>query len=312
MSEPSAQAAPPHNPSMHPQQRAPQQHEMPLAMVLGQPVLQIPQDLYIPPDALEVILEAFEGPLDLLLYLIRRQNLDILDIPVAEITRQYVDYIQAMHEMRFELAAEYLVMAAILAEIKSRMLLPRSVVDEDEEGDPRAELVRRLQEYERFKQAAEDIDALPRMERDTAPVSAFVPDRAAVRLPPPVDLREMLLALHDVLKRAELYTQVAIRRDALSVRQRMGELLARLADGRFHRFESLFEPREGRLGVVVTFLGLLELAKEHLLDIVQEDPVAPAKVGLIYVKSLASRDTDVAALDLASEFDDAAANDDAS
>ena len=177
----------------------PQQAEMPLAMVLGQPVLQIPQDLYIPPDALEVILDAFEGPLDLLLYLIRRQNLDILDIPVAEITRQYVDYIQAMHEMRFELAAEYLVMAAILAEIKSRMLLPRSVMDEDAEGDPRADLVRRLQEYERFKQAAEDIDALPRLERDTAPVAAFVPDRAAVRLPPPVDLREMLLALHDVL-----------------------------------------------------------------------------------------------------------------
>lgn len=297
---------------MHLQPRAPQQHEMPLAMVLGQPVLQIPQDLYIPPDALEIILDAFEGPLDLLLYLIRRQNLDILDIPVAEITRQYVDYIRAMHEMRFELAAEYLVMAAILAEIKSRMLLPRSVMDDDEEGDPRAELVRRLQEYERFKQAAEDIDALPRMERDTAPAAAFVPDRAAVRLPPPVDLREMLLALHDVLKRAELYTQVAIKRDALSVRQRMGELLARLSDGQFHRFESLFEPREGRLGVVVTFLGLLELAKEQLLDIVQEAAMAPATVGLIYVKSLAGNDAEVASLDLASEFDDDdAANDDA-
>src|SRR5678815_2640628 len=145
----------------------PQQQEMPLAMVLGQPVLQIPQDLYIPPDALEIILDAFEGPLDLLLYLIRRQNLDILDIPVAEITRQYVDYIQAMHEMRFELAAEYLVMAAILAEIKSRMLLPRPPSEEGLEDDPRADLVRRLQEYERFKQAAEDIDALPRQDRDT-------------------------------------------------------------------------------------------------------------------------------------------------
>ncbi len=282
----------------------PQQQEMPLAMVLGQPVLQIPQDLYIPPDALEVILDAFEGPLDLLLYLIRRQNLDILDIPVAEITRQYVDYIQAMHEMRFELAAEYLVMAAILAEIKSRMLLPRSELAMDEEGDPRAELVRRLQEYERFKQAAEDLDALPRQDRDTTPASAFVPDRAAVRLPPPVDLREMLLALHDVLRRAELYTQHAIKRDALSVRQRMGELLARLSDGAFHRFESLFEVAEGRLGVVVTFLSILELAKEHLLDVVQEAPLAP-----IYVKSLASGDGD-ATLDLSSEFDDAdAAND---
>jgi segregation and condensation protein A len=279
---------------------------MPLAMVLGQPMLQIPQDLYIPPDALEVILDAFEGPLDLLLYLIRRQNLDILDIPVAEITRQYVSYIQAMHEMRFELAADYLVMAAILAEIKSRMLLPRSAMAVDEEGDPRAELVRRLQEYERFKQAAEDIDALPRQDRDTTPVSAFVPDRASVKLPPPVDLREMLMALHDVLKRAELYTQHAIKRDALSVRQRMGELLTRLEDGKFHRFESLFEPREGKLGVVVTFLALLELAKEHLLDLVQEAPLAP-----IYVKSLAIGEGDPTALELSSEFDDepAAAND---
>jgi segregation and condensation protein A len=205
-----------------------------------------------------------------------------------------------MHEMRFELAAEYLVMAAILAEIKSRMLLPRSVMDEDAEGDPRAELVRRLQEYERFKQAAEDIDALPRQDRDTSAASAFVPDRATVRPPPPVDLREMLLALHDVFKRAELYTQHAIKRDALSVRQRMGELLARLQDGAFHRFESLFDPREGRLGVIVTFLGILELAKEHLLDIVQEAPLAP-----IYLKSLAAgAGDDGNPLNLSSEFDD--------
>jgi segregation and condensation protein A len=287
----------------------PQQQEMPLAVVLGQPVLQIPQDLYIPPDALEVILDAFEGPLDLLLYLIRRQNLDILDIPVAEITRQYVDYIQAMHEMRFELAAEYLVMAAILAEIKSRMLLPRPASEEGIEDDPRADLVRRLQEYERFKQAAEDIDALPRQDRDTTPVSAFVPDRAVVKLPPPVDLREMLLALHDVLKRAELFTQHAIKRDALSVRQRMGELLERMADGAFHRFESLFEAREGRLGVVVTFLGLLTLAKEQLVEIIQEAPLAP-----IYVKSLAVGEGAPESLELSSEFDEdqAAANDDTS
>ncbi|MDB6162982.1 MAG: segregation/condensation protein, partial [Xanthomonadaceae bacterium] len=236
-----------------------------------------------------------------------RQNLDILDIPVAEITRQYVTYIQAMHEMRFELAAEYLVMAAILAEIKSRMLLPRSTMDESEDGDPRAELVRRLQEYERFKQAAEDIDGLPRQDRDTTPATAFLPDRASVKLPPPVDLREMLLALHDVFKRAELFTQHAIKRDALSVRQRMGELLARLADGAFHRFESLFEPREGKLGVVVTFLALLELAKEHLLDLVQDGPMAT-----IYVKSLASGQGEPLAL--SSEFDDDgdAANDDLS
>ena len=302
-SEPAPGATPPNHAQPHPQQA-----EMPLAVVLGQPVLQIPQDLYIPPDALEVILDAFEGPLDLLLYLIRRQNLDILDIPVAEITRQYVDYIQAMHEMRFELAAEYLVMAAILAEIKSRMLLPRPASEDGLEEDPRADLVRRLQEYERFKQAAEDIDALPRLERDTAPVAAFVPDRAAVRLPPPVDLREMLLALHDVLKRAELFTQHAIKRDALSVRQRMGELLERMADGAFHRFESLFEAREGKLGVVVTFLGLLTLAKEQLVEIVQEAPLAP-----IYVKSLAVGEGAPESLELSSEFDeeDPAANDEA-
>jgi segregation and condensation protein A len=276
----------------------PQQQEMPLAVVHGQPVLQIPQDLYIPPDALEIILEAFEGPLDLLLYLIRRQNLDILDIPVAEITRQYIEYIEVMQELRFELAAEYLVMAAILAEIKSRMLLPRPATEEGEEDDPRADLVRRLQEYERFKQAAEDLDTLPRMERDTSPASAFVPDRAAVKLPPPVDLREMLLALHDVLKRAELLTSHAIRRDALSVRQRMGELLTRLQDGAFHRFESLFDASEGRLGVVVTFLSILELAKEHLIDVVQEAPLAP-----IYLKSLATGHGEGDALELASEFD---------
>jgi len=276
----------------------PQQQEMPLAMVHGQPLLQIPQDLYIPPDALEVILDAFEGPLDLLLYLIRRQNLDILDIPVAEITRQYVDYINVMQELRFELAAEYLLMAAILAEIKSRMLLPRPISEDGDEADPRAELVRRLQEYERFKQAAEDIDTLPRQDRDTTPVQAFVPDRAVVRLPPPVDLREMLLALHDVLKRAELFTGHHIKREALSVRQRMGDVLQRLDDGRFHRFEALFTAEEGKLGVLVTFLALLELAKEQLLDIVQDAPLAP-----IYVKSLAIGNTNEP-LQFHSEFDD--------
>lgn len=291
--------APPADAATHNPNPRPQQQEMPLAMVLGQPVVEVPKDLYIPPDALEVILDAFEGPLDLLLYLIRRQNLDILDIPVAEITRQYVDYIQSMQEMRFELAAEYLVMAAILAEIKSRMLLPRPPSDEGQEDDPRADLVRRLQEYERYKQAAEDIDSLPRLDRDTSVASAFVPEHASVRLPPPVELREMLLALHDVLKRAELFTQHAIKRDALSVRQRMGELLERLNDGVFHRFESLFNAEEGKLGVVVTFLGLLTLAKEQLVDIVQESPMAP-----IYVKSLAGDANTPALSEMSSEFDD--------
>jgi segregation and condensation protein A len=261
----------------------PQQQEMPLAIVRGEPVLQMPQDLYIPPDALEVILDAFEGPLDLLLYLIRRQNLDILDIPVAEITRQYVDYIDLMQEMRLELAAEYLVMAAILAEIKSRLLLPRPPEAEGIEDDPRAELVRRLQEYERFKKVAADIDALPRMERDTAIASAFVPERNVIRLPPPVDLRELLLALKDVINRAELFGHHAIQREALSVRNRMSDVLRALDNGEFHRFENLFELAEGRRGVIVTFLAILELAKEQLIEISQGESLAP-----IYVKSLAT------------------------
>jgi segregation and condensation protein A len=262
----------------------PQQQEMPLAIVRGEPMLQMPQDLYIPPDALEVILEAFEGPLDLLLYLIRRQNLDILDIPIAEITRQYMEYIDMMRDvMRLELAAEYLLMAAILGEIKSRLLLPRPPSEEGLEEDPRAELVRRLQEYERFKKAAEDIEALPRMERDTVAVQADTGERNVIKLPPPLDLKEMLLALKDVMHRAELFGHHAIKREALSVRQRMGELLSRLDDDQFHRFESLFDVTEGRLGVVVTFLAMLELAKEFLINIVQEEPLAP-----IYIKANAN------------------------
>src|SRR5215475_2222547 len=260
----------------------PQQQEMPLAIVRGQPVLEMPQDLYIPPDALEVILEAFEGPLDLLLYLIRRQNLDILDIPIAEITRQYVDYIDLMRDLRLELAADYLVMAAMLAEIKSRLLLPRPPAEEGVEEDPRAELVRRLQEYERFKKAAEDIESLPRQDRNFVVASAFVVDRNVIRLPPPVELRELLLALKDVLKRAELTGRHAIQREALSVRNRMSDVLKALEDGEFHRFEQLFNTDEGRLGVVVTFLALLELAKEHLIEIMQSEPLAQ-----IYLKSLA-------------------------
>ena len=301
MNEPLAHDAP--NQVFH---TPPQQQEMPLAVFKGQPVLQMPQDLYIPPDALEVILEAFEGPLDLLLYLIRRQNLDILDIPVAEITRQYVDYIDVLEDLRFELAAEYLVMAAILAEIKSRMLLPRAEMEEGLEGDPRAELVRRLQEYERFKKAAEDIDGLNRLERNTSLASAFVPERATVRVQPPVDLREMLLALRDVLKRADMFTRHAITREALSVRQRMGEVLGKLANGSFHVFDSLFNVEEGRIGVVVTFLSVLELAKEQLLEIVQESASSPGDARLplppdgpcwpapIYVKSLAASDAGAA------------------
>jgi segregation and condensation protein A len=279
----------------------PQQQEMPLALVRGQPVLQMPQDLYIPPDALEVILESFEGPLDLLLYLIRRQNLDILDIPVAEITKQYVSYIGAIEDLRFELAAEYLVMAAILAEIKSRMLLPRPPSEAGLEADPRAELVRRLQEYERFKKAAEDIDTIPRLERDTSVAHAFMPDRIISRTPPEVDLKEMLLALRDVFKRADLFSRHAIRREALSVRERMSMVLDRLNDGQFHRFESFFNAEEGRMGAVVSFLSILELAKERLLEIVQEAPLAT-----IFIRSKQTTDEEAEGVDfdaISSEFD---------
>ncbi|MEO8779787.1 MAG: ScpA family protein, partial [Rhodanobacter sp.] len=214
----------------------------------------------------------------------RRQNLDILDIPVAEITRQYMAYIELMQDvMRLELAAEYLLMAAILAEIKSRLLLPRPPAEEGLEADPRAELVRRLQEYERFKRAAEDIEALPRMERDSVVVHAEVGTHHVIRLPPPLELTELLLALKEVMHRAELFGRHAIKREALSVRQRMGELLNRLGDDTFHRFEDLFDLAEGRPGIVVTFLAMLELAKEMLIEIVQEVPLAS-----IYVKAKAS------------------------
>jgi len=248
------------------------QSEMALATVRGEPLLKLPDDLYIPPDALEVFLDAFEGPLDLLLYLIRRQNLDILDIPIAEITRQYTGYIEIMQGLRLELAAEYLVMAAILAEIKSRMLLPRPEPEADEEeGDPRAELIRRLQEYERYKQAAEDIDALPRLERDIVIANAGVAEHRRVQVPPEVDLREVLLALRDVMTRAELFAQHHIQSEPLSVRERMSRIVQRIKQHEFIEFEQLFDLSEGRTGVVVTFLALLELLREHLVDLVQQE-----------------------------------------
>jgi len=256
------------------------QSEMPFAMVRGQPVLKLPDDLYIPPDALEVFLEAFEGPLDLLLYLIRRQNLDILDIPIAEITRQYTGYIDMMSGLKLELAAEYLVMAAILAEIKSRMLLPRPVPDEEDEGDPRAELIRRLQEYERFKQAAEDLDELPRLERDLAVASAGIEHVEQVKLPPDVDLKELLLALKDVMNRAEMLASHQIQSEPLSVRERMSRITHLISSKSFVEFEDCFDFEEGRLGAVVTFLALLELLREHLVDLVQQE-----LFGRIYVRS---------------------------
>jgi len=254
----------------------PQQGELGFARVQGEPWFDVPKDLYIPPDALRVILDAFEGPLDLLLYLIRRQNLDILDIPIADITRQYVGYIELMEELRYDLAAEYLLMAAILAEIKSRMLLPRPAETEAEEDDPRAELVRRLAEYERFKKAAEDLDALPRLERDTMPVQLTIEDRRVPSVPPPVELKEILFALAEVLKRADLYTRHEISREPLSVRQRMSELLVTLEAG-WCEFTGLFVVAEGKRGVIVTFLALLELAKEGLVELFQEAPLWPIR-----------------------------------
>jgi len=247
------------------------QEEMPFAVVQGEPMTVLPNDLYIPPDALEVILEAFAGPLDLLLYLIRRQNLNILDIPIAQITHQYMEYIALMEELRLEIAAEYLVMAAVLAEIKSRMLLPR-VVEADDEEDPRAELVRRLQEYERFKHAAEDLDALPRMERDLFPVAPAPPEiQRRLRLPD-VALEDLLRSFRDVLTRADMFSHHNIEREALSVRERMSSVLSALQEREFVEFTSLFAAHEGRLGVVVTFIALLELLKS--------EPFAP-----IYIKS---------------------------
>jgi len=266
-------------PPLHDPAMAPLQGEMPFAIVEGEPVTQLPRDLYIPPHALKVFLEAFEGPLDLLLYLIRRQNLDILDIPIAEISRQYVQYIELMKEMQFELVGEYLVMAATLAEIKSRMLLPRpESAEEQEEEDPRAELVRRLQEYERFKKAAEDLDALERLERDVVHCSAEVVERKVVTKLPDVTLKELLLAFKDVLDRSNLFAHHHVQREPLSVRERMSEVLMAVKGDQPVEFVKLFDPTEGRMGVTVTFLAVLELVKESLLDVFQAEPFGPISV----------------------------------
>jgi segregation and condensation protein A len=257
------------------------QDEMPFAVVEGQPVTELPRDLYIPPQALEVFLEAFEGPLDLLLYLIRRQNLDILDIPIAEITRQYTRYIELMQVLQLELAGEYLLMAATLAEVKSRMLLPKVHAGEDgDETDPRAELVRRLQEYERFKRAAEGIDRMARIERDTWIASAELIDRKVVRIAPQVTLQEMLLAFQDVLSRSDMFAHHHVQREPLSVRQRMTDVLAALNGNAFVDFVRLFSSAEGRRGVTVTFVAILELLREGLIEIVQSEAYGPLHVRL--------------------------------
>jgi len=260
---------------------AARQHEMPFALIQGQPMTQLPMDLYIPPDALEIILEQFEGPLDLLLYLIRKQNLDILEVNVAEITTQYMGYIDIMQTMQLEMVGEYLVMAAMLAEIKSRMLLPRSKEgEEEEEGDPRAELIRRLQEYERFKKAAEDMEELPRMGRDNFIAQVDAPEKIQQRAHPDVDMKELMLAMGAIMRRAQMFEKHEVAKEVLSTRERMSNILATLKGGHFVNFSDLFTPEEGRLGVVVTFLAMLELIKESLLDIVQHDVLGP-----IHVKS---------------------------
>lgn len=245
-----------------------------LAIVQGTPFKEFPEDLYIPPDALRVFLDTFEGPLDLLLYLIRRQNLDILNIPIAQITRQYIGYIDMMAELRLELAAEYLVMAALLAEIKSRMLLPRQSGEEEDEEDPRALLIRRLQEYEAIKKAAEDIDGIPRLDRDIFTAKADVSLIEVERSLPDVQLREMLRVLQDVLKRAEQLSHHQIVKEPLSVRERMSSVLESLNGVEGVIFSRLFRMQEGRHGVVVTFLAILELSKEGLIEIIQHEPLA--------------------------------------
>ena len=261
-----------------PETLLPSQGEMPFAVVMGKAVTELPKDLYIPPQALEVFLEAFEGPLDLLLYLIKRQNLDILEIDVSKITEQYMHYVELMDAMQFELAAEYLLMAAMLAEIKSRMLLPRSSEVEDDEEDPRAQLIRRLQEYERFKKVAEDIEEMPRLERDTWVGSAAPPDINRSRPDPDVDMRELLVALGEVLRRADMFESHHIQREALSTRERMSDVLEQLSGQQFVPFVSLFSANEGRLGVVVTFLAVMELIKESLVEIVQTESFGPIHV----------------------------------
>ncbi|TDU30774.1 condensin subunit ScpA [Panacagrimonas perspica] len=246
--------------------------------VNGQPLEKMPEDLYIPPDALEVFLEAFEGPLDLLLYLIRRQNLNILDIPVLKITQQYMQYIGLMQDMRLELAAEYLLMAALLAEIKSRILLPRQMTEEEDVSDPRMELVRRLQEYERFKTAAETLDGLPRMGRELHRASArpeVIPSDAPLPRP---GLRELMLAFREVMLRAELFTRHQVTREPLTVRERMTHILERVSAGTA-RFADLCDPEEGRMGVVVCLLALLEMVKLSMIDLVQDGPFAELMIG---------------------------------
>jgi segregation and condensation protein A len=257
--------------------------QQPVARIYGEPMIELPVDLYIPPDALEVMLEAFQGPLDLLLYLIRKQNLDILDIAMAPLTRQYLDYVELMRAKNLELAADYLVMAAMLMAIKSRMLLPRLPAAGEEEVDPRAELVRRLREYERMKQAAQKLDALPQAGRDVVAISVWIERTLSEQLPEvhPPDLAE---AWRTLLYRARLSAHHRVLREELSVREHMSQILRRLREHRVLEFLELFEPALGVAVLVVTFLALLELARESLLDITQAEPFAPIYVRIAHAQ----------------------------
>ena len=271
----------PTDPPVNERAGIPAQTEMPFAVVEGEPVTELPRDLYIPPHALKVFLEAFEGPLDLLLYLIRRQNIDILDIPIAEVTKQYINYIELMEDMQFELAGEYLVMAATLAEIKSRLLLPSPPTEDEEEEDPRSDLVRRLQEYERFKEAAQDISELERLERDVSQASAEVIEKHVVTKLPDVDLKELLLAFKEAVGRSDMFAKHHVQREPLSVRERMSQVLVGLEGSGFKDFSLLFDPTEGRTGVTVTFLAILELLKETLIDVIQNEPYGRIHVRIV-------------------------------
>ena len=250
----------------------------PIAKVYGQPFLDLPHDLYIPPDALEVFLEQFEGPLDLLLYLIRKENISVLDVPMAQLTQQYLVYVEMMRSHQLELAAEYLLMAAMLIEIKSRMLLPRPTGADDGEEDPRAELVRRLLEYEQMKLAAQKLNELPRAGRDFALIEVLFEEAASGRLPE-VDLEDLRMAWLGLINRAAVNRHHKVTREQLSVRAHMSRILRRLQDAKFVGFIELFKPEEGLAVLIVTFLAILELARENLIEVTQQAAYSP-----IYVK----------------------------
>lgn len=264
------------------EQRSPTlQQPLALAFVNGEALIEKPEDLYIPPDALEVILETFEGPLDLLLYLIRKQKFDILELPVLQVTQQYMQYVETLSLVKLELAGEYLVMAAMLAEIKSRLLLPKAAHDEEDEDDPRAELIRRLKEYERIKEAAQDLDQAPRVMRDIFIAHADTSDNVQpIKHLPQVQLQELVLAFSQAMQRANAFEHHHIAKEALSTRERMSMLLSRLGPDEYQSITTFFDPTEGKSGVVVTFIAILELVKEGLVVLQQAQPFSNIHVKL--------------------------------